>query len=117
MNSHFVRRVHNFSRWAIRRSPFAICFVAYALDVPLDDVRNTLYDIRSRLKGNLWGNGKVLHMALDTAIDNLVAKGDIRRIQHNAKFNVGVTAFFNQYHVHSHWKSVDQLKRVMRKRP
>ena len=89
--------------------------LAYALDVPMADMRDILYDVLTRSKGNRWGNGNVLHMALETAIDNLVAKGDFRRIQHNAKFNVGVTSFFNQYHVHSHWKSVDQLKRIMHK--
>lgn len=89
--------------------------LAYALDVPLTDMRDILYEVIRRSTGNRWGNGNVLHMALETAIDNLVAKGDFRRIQHNAKFNVGVTSFFNQYHVHSHWKSVDQLKRIMHK--
>ena len=78
-------------------------------------MRDILYDVLTRSKGNRWGNGNVLHMALDTAIDNLVAKGEFLRIQHNTKFNVGVTSFFNQYNVYSHWNSVDQLKRIMHK--
>ena len=89
--------------------------LAYALNVSVADMRDILYDVLTRSKGNRWGNGNVLHMALDTAIDNLVAKGEFLRIQHNTKFNVGVTSFFNQYNVYSHWNSVDQLKRIMHK--
>ena len=90
--------------------------LAYALEVPTEDIEKVYYDcikIQKDRNNRIYG-GKI-SKDHDFIIDILLKKGNFELIRQNDRFTVGVTKFFNKHTRYTKWKNTSELRKFIHK--